>query len=359
MIRAVKRTALTALRTAGFFGLASRSRWRNERLLILGYHGIAQEDEHQWDPSLFIAPEHLACRLRYLRAAGFHILPLGEALTKLNEGTLPARSVAITFDDGFVNFYRLALPILREYDAPATVYLTTYYSENNLPVPGVTAGYMLWKSRDFTGRIASVPRFKGTLSSDWRQRLEVSYAIGRYFTNERTLTAAEKHRMIEALAEEVGFDLESLVRRRIMHLMTPDEARDVSRAGIDIQLHTHRHWLPPDERLVGCEITDNRNRIHAFTGKHANDFCYPNGVFYPELLSWLRSLGIRSATTCERGLASKRDDPLLLPRFLDHSNVSPLEFEAWASGVASVLPRRHGVRIGRPMAQALCRDGTA
>lgn len=336
------------MRSAGVFGMASRSRWRSGRLLILGYHGISQEDEHLWNPSLFVAPEHLASRMRFLRAHRFTVLPLDEALQRLRTGTLPDRSVAVTFDDGYVDFYRLALPILRAYDIPATVYLTTYYSEKNQAVPGITAAYMVWKSRNFTSALSTVPGFEGVRFRDDLERRAVADGIGRYFTEERTLSADVKHQMLEHLADELGFDLRQFRRRRIMHVMTPDEAREVARAGIDIQLHTHRHWTPKNEALIGREITDNRERIAQITGRVPNDFCYPSGIHYPELLPWLRDLGIRSATTCEPGLATADDDPLLLPRFLDHSGVSLVEFEAWASGVGAVLPRRSGAEVVGP-----------
>ncbi|HVL69612.1 MAG TPA: polysaccharide deacetylase family protein [Vicinamibacterales bacterium] len=340
MIRTVKQTALSTMRTAGVFDMASRSRWRSGRLLILGYHGISQEDEHHWNPSLFIPPEHLASRLRFLRAGRFNILPFGEAMARLNAGTLPDRSVTLTFDDGYVDFYRLALPILRAYDAPATVYLTTYYAEKARPVPGITAAYMIWKSRHFRGALTTVPGFEGWRLHTPLQRRIVSEAVGRYFTEERSISPDDKHRMLEALAAELGFNLEAFRRRRLMHVMTPDEAREVAQAGIDIQLHTHRHWVPKDEALIRREIQENRERIEAITGRPANDFCYPSGIHYPEMLPWLRRLGVRSATTCEPGLACPGDEPLLLHRFLDHSGVSLVEFEAWASGVGSVLPRR-------------------
>ncbi|HJR58258.1 MAG TPA: polysaccharide deacetylase family protein [Vicinamibacterales bacterium] len=340
MIRTVKQTALSTMKTAGVFDMASRSRWRNGRLLILGYHGIAQENEHLWNPSLFIAPEHLAARLRFLRAGGFNILRLDDAIRRLNTGTLPERSVAITFDDGYVDFHRLAWPILRAYDVPAAVYLTTYYSEHNRPVPGITAAYMVWMSRKFTGPLTTVPGFEGARFTNAAQRYVLSDAIGRYFTDERALSPDDKHRMIEEMAAEVGFNLTLFRRRRLMHVMNPDEVREVAAAGIDIELHTHRHWVPKDEALIRREIVDNRARIEAIAGRRADHFCYPSGIHYPELLPWLRALGVRSATTCEPGLASADDDPLLLPRFLDHSGVSLVEFEAWATGIGSVLPRR-------------------
>lgn len=328
------------MRTAGIFGAASRSRWRSGRLLILGYHGIAQEDEHLWNPSLFIAPEHLASRMRFLRAAHCHVLPLDEALQRLSNGTLPERSVAVTFDDGYVDFYRLALPILRAYGIPATVYLTTYYSGNNRPVPGITAAYMVWKSRNFKGPLTSVPGFEGVRLESREDRRAVSDAIGHYFTEERSLPPADKHHMIDELARELNFDITVFKRRRLMHVMTSDEAQKVAAAGIDIELHTHRHWTPRDEGLIRREILDNQERITEITGRVPRHFCYPSGIHYPELLPWLRKLGITSATTCEPGLATANGDPLLLPRFLDHSGVTSVEFEAWASGVGSVLPRR-------------------
>src|SRR5215204_6613459 len=109
MIRTVKQTALSTMRSAGLFDLAGRSRWRHDRLLILGYHGISQEDEHLWNPSLFVPPEHLASRMRFLRARRFNVIGLAEGLQRLRTGTLPPRSVAVTFDDGYVDFYRFAL----------------------------------------------------------------------------------------------------------------------------------------------------------------------------------------------------------------------------------------------------------
>lgn len=340
MIRTVKQTTLSTLRSAGVFDAASRSRWRNGRLLILGYHGVAQEDEHLWNPALFVPPEHLASRMRFLRGHGFNVLPYDEAIQRLSLGTLPDRSVTVTFDDGYVDFHRLAAPILRAYDIPATVYLTTYYCENNQPVPGITAAYMIWKSRKFTGAITTVPGFEGVRFQTGQERRAVSEAVGRYFTGERTMSADEKNRMLEQLADELRFDLALFRRRRLMHVMSPDEARHVSGAGFDIQLHTHRHWAPHDEGLIRREIADNRGRLTKITGRVPNDLCYPSGIHYPELLPWLRELGVRSATTCEHGLATADDDPLLLPRFLDHSGISLIEFEAWASGVGSVLPRR-------------------
>ena len=352
MIRTLQGTALSTMRAAGGFALASRSAWRSERIIILRYHGVSQEDEHQWNPRLFVPPEHLAARIRFLLKRGFHLVTVDEGIRRLNEGTLPPRSVALTFEAGYVDFCRLVLPILKAYDVPATLYLTTYDSDRNLPSPGLAAGYMIWKSRAFRGRLTSVPTFEGvTIDSD-AQRRRVSEDVSRYLTEDRVLTAGEKQQVLERLADELGFNLRALEHRRLLHLMTPDEVRQVAAAGIDVQMHTHAQSLRDDAAQLEREIVANRERVEALTGRAAVHLSYPGAAPSAAVLERLRTLGIRSATTHERGLASGDQDPLLLPVFHDDANVSFLEFEAWLSGVTGGAPlsflRRRGGEVRRP-----------
>src|SRR4029453_7086710 len=74
----------------------------------------------------------------------------GPALKQLESGKLPPRSICITFDDGFADFYSEAYPLLKKYAFPATVYLTSYYSAYQRPVFDVMCSYLLWKGRTHT-----------------------------------------------------------------------------------------------------------------------------------------------------------------------------------------------------------------
>src|SRR2546426_384459 len=100
---------LTGIRAVGGFRSIAASAWRRRRLLILCYHGVSLQDEHEWNPELFVTPEFLRRRFEILRDGGYVVLPLGEAVLKLRRGTLPPRCVALTFDDGFYNFYAAAV----------------------------------------------------------------------------------------------------------------------------------------------------------------------------------------------------------------------------------------------------------
>ena len=62
----------------------------------------------------------------------FNILPLREAIARLANGTLPPRSAAITFDDGYADNHDIAMPILQKYGAHATFFVATAYLDGGV-----------------------------------------------------------------------------------------------------------------------------------------------------------------------------------------------------------------------------------
>lgn len=317
-----------------------KSNWRRQRLLLLCYHGVSVRDEHSWNPELYITAQRLEERLSLLRDLDANILSLSEALQRLAVGSLPPRSVAITFDDGAADFALRAMPVLRKYEAPATVYLTTYYVERQgMPVWNTAASYILWLARhrrtvDLQGLVTGagsfdlfdVPNRKAALDA-FRQRWQ-------------NTTTEAKHDALGRLASMLDIDFFEMLRCRQLQLMTPDEVSGLPSDLIQVELHTHRHRTPLDSVLFRRELDENRAIIHDLTGRAPRHFCYPSGHARLEFLNWLREAGVESATTCAPGLASGRHNPLLLPRLVDTSHTPQETFIAWVTGVAAWLPHR-------------------
>jgi peptidoglycan/xylan/chitin deacetylase (PgdA/CDA1 family) len=337
MLRAIRLAGLGLFRASGIFALVKNSSWRQHRLLILCYHGTSLEDEHLWRPSLYIHPQKLEQRLEYLKKGRFSVLPLGKALQELHAGTLPPRSVAITFDDGTYDFFRQAFPLIKHYGFPVTVYQTTYYTSVERPVFNLICSYMLWTRRGEVIADGGEAGLPGALDlrTDPRRRdvmrrlLELSERENR--------TGIQKDEIAAQLARLLKIDYDKLKAKRILQLMNDRELQEIARNGVDVQLHTHRHCTPADETLFRKEIQDNRSRIRELTATDPVHFCYPSGVYRPEFLPWLRQEHVVSATTCDAGLAVQQSDNLLLPRYIDHQNRKQIEFESWITGVGDML----------------------
>lgn len=320
------------MRSVGVFTRSARSEHRRTSLLILCYHGLSIDDEHEWLPKLFITPEGFRKRLQALRDMHANVLDLGEAVAHLHAGTLPSSSVVITFDDGFYDFVKFGLPLLNEFRMPSTLYLTTHYCDYRVPVINLALDYLLWKSKRGSVALPEYGLPEAMPIRNYGERQVVVWKLVAW-ANDNGLKTSEKDHIAGSLAQTLGIDYGSLLQRRMLQIMSSGEARQTFEAGVDLQLHTHRHRTPRDKTLFQREITDNRNFIQNVTGKKPVHFCYPSGDYHLQFLPWLTELGVETATTCERGLAKASSQDLLLPRFLDDSSVDLIRFQSFVAGV--------------------------
>ena len=294
---------------------------------------------------MYMSHEMFLARLETIARAGCAVLPLAEAITRLYANDLPDRSVAITFDDGNVDFKERAFPLLKEFDFPSTLYLTTFYSDYNKPIFGIFCEYLLWKGQSETLDLKEITGRDLKIELSTAAARDTAFREIERHVQAQKSSAEEKTALAEMLARQLKLDYDALIEKRIMHLLAPDEVMRLAAGGADIQLHTHRHRTPRDRELFLREIEDNRHSIQAMTGLRPSHFCYPSGVYDHRFLPWLREAGIVSATTCETGFASRSSNQLLLPRFLDSAALSSIEFESWLTGVSAALPRRRERRV--------------
>jgi len=338
-LRAVATAILFVARHTGVFRLLANSRWRRKRLLILCYHGVSMHDEHEWHPELFITPDFLRKRLQMLRDLDYTVLPLGEAVDRLAEGNLPQRSVVLTFDDGFYDFYAEAAPILDEFGMSATNYVSTYYVIKQLPLVVLAIRYLLWAGRHRTLKPDAVFAGHGHVdlsdSGHVHAFTQLAIATCEEYSDDKPRQLA----LVRKLAKALDIDGDAFIASRMLGLMTTQELGELAERRFDIQLHTHRHRTPRVAQDFVREINQNRAILESCSGQKADHFCYPSGDVDDRFLPWLRELGVASATTGRPALATRHDDPLLLPRFVDSLAQSPLVFESWLCGAADLLRR--------------------
>jgi peptidoglycan/xylan/chitin deacetylase (PgdA/CDA1 family) len=334
---------LYASKRAGLFALAART--TGSGLRILCYHGTALAEEHRFLPKLFMAPQTFERRLRILAEHRHPVLPLGEAVERLGRGDLPPRAVVITIDDGFYGSYRLAWPMLQRYGFPATIYATSYYSVKEHPIFGLVVEYMLWKTQatrlDLTA--LGTPLCGRAMLEDRAARQRIAETLTEH--GETQCSEDERIAIARRLGRLLDVDYAALAASRMLSLMTLDELRQLAAAGADIQAHTHRHRFPLQESEAKRELEDNRRALEPMAGRRLEHFCYPSGEWFEEHWPWLEAAGMRTATTCERGLNYPKTPRLALRRFLDGEHITEVEFESELTGYAELL-RLARARLG-------------
>lgn len=334
-----QRKALGVLRDIGVFRLCSESRWRKTRLSILCYRGVSLHDEHEWDPGVYVSTETLDQRLSLLKAGRYSVLPLGEAIARLYLRTLPPRSVCITFDGGMYDFAARAAPLLERYGFPATVYLSSEHCEFPRPVFSLAIAYLIWKSRV---DVLDARSLTGA-ATVWDLRTETGKAAAvagiQSYADHQHLDPTERDALAECVAWQLGVDYHQFVATRRLQVLNPCEVATLSEKGFDFQLRK-QHRTPLTEDALRREIRRSRERLRDYTGRDPTHFCYPARIYQPELPKWLLAEGVRSASTSALGVAGPLTPPLRLPRLIDNSRLTALEFEGWLTGLSSMLPHR-------------------
>lgn len=322
-------------------GVPMFARWRRSgRLAILMFHGV--EPEPLSPPCDWVIDTATLRRdLDYVRSH-FHVLPLGEALERLRDGTLPDRAAAVTFDDGTHNLLTHAAPVLRELGVPAAVFLAT---------GPMGTRELLWPDRLWHA-FAETTRPQVDLSASGLGILSLRSDIERVQAREatiehfKTLADTERISAVESLVTELGGSADRTDGP--FQLLSWDEACSLAGDGwVTLYPHSVTHPILSrcDDAKVEFEIEESCRAVTINTGHRPTVFAYPNGGehdFDGRARSALRRNGIRWALATANGYAGPESDPLALPRMGFASHQSFAVFKLKVSGFTA-RPRRRRI----------------
>ncbi|MEX1034286.1 MAG: polysaccharide deacetylase family protein, partial [Cellvibrionaceae bacterium] len=133
-LRTAKLTLQASLDYAAYlFGTHKRTP-KQPALWILMYHRILPKTDPRYaaeEPGMVVEPHTFEMHLEVLQRH-FTLIPLGEWLSRRRNGqSLPPKSCALTFDDGWTDNYEYAFPILKRYKAPATLFAVSHMIGTN------------------------------------------------------------------------------------------------------------------------------------------------------------------------------------------------------------------------------------
>lgn len=252
-----------------------------------------------------------------------NVLPLDEAVQRLQAGTLPAGATCITFDDGYADNHDVALPILQRHGLPATFFVAT----------GFLDGGRMWNDTviELVRRTRlPVLRLAGLLGA------EFSHVPVHRFEDKRAAILSLIHQLkyqpvplrLE-LAEQLAMQAEVQLPNDLM--MTSDKVRALRRAGMQIGAHTVSHPILAtlDRATAYSEIGLSKRALETLLGERVSLLAYPNGKpgvdYNAESVALARALGFEAAVSTQWGASRAHTDVFQLPRFTPWDR-TPLRF---------------------------------
>jgi len=277
------------------------------RLTILIFHRV-----HAAPDELFPNQIHAATfreRMLWVRS-WFNVMPLEQAVQALERGVLPARALAITFDDGYADNATVAVPILRELGLPATYFIATSFLD----------GGRMWNDtvieclrRAASGELdlSQAGLGKHILNSAEERRAAIGTVIARL----KYLAPQERQARVDSIAALSALALPNDL------MMTREQLRSVAAAGMGVGGHTASHPILAslDETAAKREIAEGRESLEGIVRQAVKLFAYPNGKpdvdYTARHVQMAKALGFSAAVSTASGAARAGDSPFELPRF--------------------------------------------
>jgi len=277
------------------------------RLSILIFHRVLLRPDPLF-PEVPSAVEFEA-RMRWIRT-WFNVLPLTLAIDRLYDGTIPARALAITFDDGYADNEEVAAPILKRLGLCATFFVATGFLQGDCM---------------FNDRVIEAIRGHQAPQLDLRPIGLEKYALGTIEERRRSIEAVvlgirhfepeRRHAAALAIAQLTG----ASASPRLM--MNADQVRRLRALEMEVGAHTVTHpiltRMSADQAFD--EIRSGKRELEEILNESVDLFAYPNGMpgrdFAATHAAMARDCGFSAAVTTAWGAATARSERFQLPRF--------------------------------------------
>ena len=288
-----------------------------QTILILMYHRVLDTlpFECKVQPGMYVLSKTLEEHLVFLKQY-FTITDLATLSSLNSDNTKPF--CAITFDDGWHDFYTHAFPILKKHNIPATVFLPTSY-----------IGTYKWFWTDLLAILYL--KNKININRNFRYFDQINYILNKnkneinfeklltYLKNENNIDRLirdnfEKHDNLKAYTKKPAF----LTWKQVKHMYQSGL--------ITFGSHTANHKILTllNDNELRKELTESKRKlmIEKVADSDFIPFCYPNGNYDDNVKQLVANQGYQIAVTTRGGLNSPETDRFELKRIGMHEDVS-------------------------------------
>ena len=224
-------------------------------------------------------------------------------------------SIVLTIDDGYLNNYTLAYPVLKALGLPAVIYLTTGLIGTN-KAPWVDS--LMDVLSQTKGKELRFPELLGDEMVDISTPKGKRDAEIKLFKVMLKLEDKKRIRALEKLSKILGVNKGSK-KNANRKMMNWDEVIEMKGNNISFGAHTVTHPIlsKMDSKEAEREIYKSRMEIEERVGRKVKHFAIPNGKnedFSDELKKYCKEIGMSTVVSTESGVVSNRSDLYFLSR---------------------------------------------
>jgi peptidoglycan/xylan/chitin deacetylase (PgdA/CDA1 family) len=306
----IKNFILTASDRIGFLDTYAliRRKLTKSQVAILMYHRVGPKNDTWSLESL--DPQTFQKQIEYF-SRNFELISLDELVRCIRQKkSLPKKAVAITFDDGYRDNYLHAYPIIKKYNIPTTIFLTTGHIGTNKLFWWDKVSYIVKHTRvnklnlgKFGNYLVSSDREKSLTNNEITEKLKKVSEDQKQFLLEKLIIASN----VLNIPPEVGEDL----------ILSWDDVKEMMNGGIDFGAHSVNHPILTNMPLEQAkwEIAQSVKSIEEKLGKKVNGFSYPNGDYNSAISKFIQDRGFSWAVAVlPNKLVSFKDNPYELRR---------------------------------------------
>jgi peptidoglycan/xylan/chitin deacetylase (PgdA/CDA1 family) len=282
---------------------------------IFMLHHVRPRREGDFQPNrhLEVTPEFLRAMLAHLRARAIDVVSMDEVHQRLIERNFSRRFACFTLDDGYRDNREFALPVMREFDAPFTVYVTSDFAQGSGRLWWIALEMALAKAAQIEATIGGVACRLETSTPSTKQA-----AFNRLHDWLRTLGEHDVQREVAALCARHGVDQAAICGGLCMSW---DELKAFAQNPlVTIGAHsiTHCNLAHQSEAIAKEELALSRTRIEDALQRPVVHLAYPYGdknAAGAREFALASAVGYRTAVTTRPGM--------VFPENADHLTALP------------------------------------
>jgi peptidoglycan/xylan/chitin deacetylase (PgdA/CDA1 family) len=275
-------------------------------ITVLLYHRVLETDDESWaftQDGMNTSVRSFRSQMQFLRKH-YKVTSLTNLCTWLRNGQqIPNRTVVITFDDGWRDNFQCAYPILKEFRLPATIFVSTGYTESNRTFWFLKLGYLLASGCIATDDLESALGQEGqhlAIISEHAQSGHEKLMRGDL----DWITEALK-KLPSTVIDKVITTLESKAMQRGFRPVASgyhldwEEIRAMDPSLIEIGSHgnSHRILTQLERQQVIEELVISKQVLENQVGGEIASFAYPNGDYDESIKKLVQMCGYHCAVT--------------------------------------------------------------